>query len=93
MNKAFNEVTSQISQNGQHAGEGVKKREPCYTAGGGGRRNINWYSHCGKQYGIFHKRLKIELPYDLTISPLSKYLDKTTILKDKKRQFKNILYS
>ena len=30
-----------------NAGEGVKKREPSCTAGG----NVNWYSHCGKQYG------------------------------------------
>ena len=29
------------------AGEGVKKREPSYTAGG----NVNWYRHYGKQYG------------------------------------------
>ena len=79
MNKAFNEVTPQISQNGQYAGEGVKKREPCYTAGG----NVNWYSHYGKQCGIFHK--KLVLPYDLAISPLSKYLEKTVILKYKRK--------
>ena len=34
----INEVTPPISQNGQHAGQGVKTREPCYTAGG----NVNW---------------------------------------------------
>ena len=28
-------------------GEVVEKREPSLTAGG----NVNWYSHCGKQYG------------------------------------------
>ena len=26
---------------------GVEKREPFYTVGG----NVNWCSHCGKQYG------------------------------------------
>ena len=30
-----------------NAGQGVEKREPCYTVGG----NVNWYSHYGKQYG------------------------------------------
>ena len=86
MNKAFNEVTPQISQNGQYAGEGVKKREPRYTAGG----NVNWYSHYGKQCGIFHK--KLVLPYDLAISPLSKYLDKTVIVKYKKKDNSIIYY-
>ena len=27
--------------------QGVEKREPSYTVGG----NVNWCSHCGKQYG------------------------------------------
>ena len=43
-----------------NAGEDGKEREPSYTAGG----NINWYSHCGEQYGVSLKRLKIRLPYD-----------------------------
>ena len=30
-----------------NAGEGVERWEPCYTVGG----NVNWYSHCGEQYG------------------------------------------
>ena len=29
----------------------VEKREPLHTVG----RNINWHSHCGKQYGGFSK--------------------------------------
>ena len=29
------------------AGEGVEKREPSCTGGG----DVNWYNHCGKQYG------------------------------------------
>ena len=35
-----------------NAREGVEKRELSYTVGG----NINWYSHCGKQYGDFSKK-------------------------------------
>ena len=30
-----------------NAGEGMEKREPSCTVGG----NVNWYSHCGEQYG------------------------------------------
>ena len=30
-----------------NAGEGVEKREPSYTLVG----NVNWCSHCRKQYG------------------------------------------
>jgi len=36
----------------------MEKREQLYTIGG----NVNWYRHCGKQYGGFSKQLKIELP-------------------------------
>jgi len=34
-----------------NAGRDVEKSEPLYTTGG----NVNWYSHCGKQYGGFSK--------------------------------------
>ena len=34
-----------------NVGEDVEKREPSYTVGG----NVNWCSHCGKQYGSFSK--------------------------------------
>ena len=30
-----------------NAGKGVEKRERSCTLGG----NVNWYSHCGRQYG------------------------------------------
>ena len=30
-----------------NAGEGVEKREPFCTVGG----NVNWYGHCGEEYG------------------------------------------
>ena len=33
------------------AGEGVEKREPSYTVG----RNVNQYSHYGKQYDVSSK--------------------------------------
>ena len=33
------------------AGEDVEKREPFCTVGG----NEDWFSHCGKQYGIFSR--------------------------------------
>ena len=50
-------------------GEGMEKKD---TAGG----DINWYSHCGKQYGEFLKILKAELPYDPAIPLLGIYLKK-----------------
>ena len=53
-----------------YAREDVEKREPSYIVGG----NINWCSHCGKQYGDFSKKLKIELPYDPAIPLLGIYL-------------------
>jgi hypothetical protein len=34
-----------------NAGEDVVKQEPLYTGGG----NANYYSHCGKQYGVTSK--------------------------------------
>ena len=57
----------------------MEKREPLYTVGG----NINWCSHCGKQYGGFLKKLKIELPYDRVIPLLGIYLKKTKTLIQK----------
>ena len=30
-----------------NVGKGVEKRKPSYTTGG----NVNWYKHCGQQYG------------------------------------------
>ena len=44
--------------------------------------NVNWCSHCGKQYGGSLKILKIGLPYDPAI-PLSViYLEKHMVQKD-----------
>ena len=56
-----------------NAGKDVEKREPLYTVG----ETVNWCSHCGKQYGSFFKKLKIELPYDPAISLLGISLKKT----------------
>jgi len=41
--------TTVIKKNLQttNAGDGVEKKEPSYIVGG----NVNWYSHCGEQYG------------------------------------------
>ena len=55
----------------------MEKKEPSYTVDG----NVNWYSHYGKEYRGFLKKLKIELPYDLAIPLLGIYPDKTIILK------------
>ena len=35
-----------MSKNNIYTGEGVEKREHCYTTG----RNTYWYNHCGEQY-------------------------------------------
>ena len=56
------------------SGDDVEKKEPSYTVGG----NVNWYSHCGGQYGVL-KKLKIELPYDPAIPLLGIYPEKTII--------------
>jgi hypothetical protein len=34
-----------------NVGEDVRKKEPSYTAG----RNVIYYNHFGKQYGVFLK--------------------------------------
>ena len=47
------------------------------TVGG----NVNWHSHCGKEYEGFAKKLKIELPYDPAILLLGIHLGKNTNLK------------
>ena len=51
------------------AGEVVEKRKPQYTIGG----NADWCSHCGKQYGISSKKLKMKLPFDPAIPLLGLY--------------------
>lgn len=38
--------------------------------------NIHWQCHYGKRYGIFFKKLKVELPYDPPMPLLSICLKK-----------------
>ena len=52
----------------------MKRRKISYSA----NREVNWYSHSGKQYGGSSIKLKIVLPYDAAI-PL---LGITTMQKD-----------
>ena len=58
----------------------MEKGESFDSVGG----NVNWCSHCGKQYGGFSKKLKLELPYKPTIPSLGIYpkKPKTLIGKD-----------
>ena len=57
-------------------GEDVEKREPLCTVGG----NVDWCSHCGKQYGVNLKKLKMELLHDPVIPILAIYLKKPKTL-------------
>ena len=57
---------------------GCGEREPCYTVGG----NVNWCNHCGKQYGVSLRKLKIELPCDPAIPFMGISPDETIIQKD-----------
>ena len=50
-NQNHNEISHHTSQNGYHQKENMqemiaKKRESSHVGGG----NVNWCSHCGKQY-------------------------------------------
>ena len=47
----------------------METREPQCTVGG----NADWWGHCGKQYGISSKKLKMELPVDPAIPLLKVY--------------------
>ena len=44
--------------------------------------NVNWYSHCGRWYGDFLKKLGIKLPYDPAILLLGIYPEETRVEKD-----------
>ena len=44
--------------------------------------NVHWNSHCGEQYGVSVKKLKLDLPYDPAIPLLGTYSDKTLIQND-----------
>ena len=57
---------------------GVEEREHSCTVS----QNVNWYSHCGEQYGDFFKILGTKLSYDPAIPILGVYPEKTIIEKD-----------
>ena len=61
-----------------NVGEDVEKREPSYTIGG----NVNWYSHCGKQYGDFSKTKTMATIWSSNSTP--GYISKTKNKKTKK---------
>ena len=60
---------------GQLSATGRKGNSPTLLVGG----NVSWCSHCGKQYGMFLRKLKTELP---AIQLLGTYPNKTLIQKD-----------
>ena len=62
----------------------MEKREPSCTVGG----NVNWSSHCGRQYGVSSKKLKVELSYDPAILLLGIYMNKAITQKKKKKKTK-----
>ena len=54
-------MTWQWSEERKHIENTINgSRIPSMTVGG----NVNWCSHCGKQYGGLSKKLKTELPYN-----------------------------
>ena len=56
----------------------MEKRECSCTVG----VNVNCYSHCGRQYGDFCRKLGIKPPYDPAIPLLGINPEKTKIEKD-----------
>ena len=60
--------------------KGWEEKEPSCTVGG----NVNWYSHYGRQYGVFLflKKLGIKPPYDPAIPLLGIYSKENKIEKD-----------
>ena len=75
----LSEWLSAINQQKTSAGDDVQKGNPFCTVGG----NVDWYSHCEKQYGDTSKYKK-HLPFDLVIILLLEiYLKKTKTLSQK----------
>ena len=54
---------------------------PSYSVGG----NANWCSHCGKQYGVLSKKLKIVAPYDPAIPLLGMLLFSRSVMSNSLR--------
>ena len=64
-----------IIKKSTNTGEGVEKIKPSCTVDG----NVNWYRHCGEQYGGSLKNLKTGQSYGLAIPLLGIYLEKNII--------------
>ena len=61
------------------AGEDVEKGEPFCTVGG----NADWCSYCGKHYGDYLKKLKMDLSFYPVIPFLGIYLKELKTLLQK----------
>ena len=82
-NQYHNEISPHLSerlvrkrQEITSTGKDVEKREPSCTVG----RNVKWYSHGEKQYGVSSRRLKIKISYDPLIPLLGINPNKTKTL-------------
>ena len=64
-----------LSKKTINAEEDVEEREHSCTVD----QNVNWYSHCGEQYGDFLKILGTKLSYDPAIPIFGVYCEKTII--------------
>ena len=75
-------MSPHTNQNGHHkkslqtinAGEGVEKKHSCIVGG-----NVNWYSHYGRWYGDYFKKLETKVPYDPGIPLLGTYPGETKV--------------
>ena len=67
-----------LSKKTINANGDVEEREHSCTVG----QNVNWYSHCGEQYGDFFNISGTKLSYDPAIPILGVYPEKTIIEKD-----------
>ena len=65
----------------------MAKREPSYTVGG----NVNWCSHCGKQYGGPLRNLKTESAYDPAIPLWQVSAEKKTVSRAVRQEKGNML--
>ena len=69
-----------------NVGEDEEKREHFYAVGG----NVNWYSHCGKEYRGLSKKLNIELLHDSAILLLGIYPKKYKNSNLKRYMYSNV---
>ena len=81
--KVLNHVLGKVNQEKPT----LKKRKPSYTLG----ENVNWYSHCGEQYGGSLKTLKIELHSGTAILLLGLYPQTKETEKNKNRNENSLI--